>query len=152
MEKKIFFTPKHLENGNIIDQIGSIIVLAFVFCMILAYSAYGKITQERLSINNTAKEYLYKMEENGYMSSEDIDNFKSDMAKIGATVTSMEANGESTSCSQVTYGDKVILAFNVEFENPFFSVFTKEGGSLFKIMGFDEKISYDVNMSSTAKW
>lgn len=152
MEKKTNFDPKHLEKGNVIDQIGSVIVLAFMFCMILAYSAYGKITQERLLINNTAKEYLYRMEENGYMSPEDIVNFENDMKAIGATVTSLEANGEETDCDQVTYGDKVTLAFNVEFENPFFSVFTKEGGSLFRIMGFDEKISYDVVMSSTAKW
>lgn len=157
MEKKKNFVPKRFEDGNVIDQIGSIIVVAFIFCLILAYSAYGKITQERLSINNVAKEYLYKMEEIGYMSTEDFANFKDDMAAIGATVNAasvseLSAQGVQTDDTQVTYGDKVTLAFNVEFENPFYSIFTKEGGSLFRIMGFDEKISYDVIMSSTAKW
>lgn len=157
MEKKKHFIPKRFEDGNVIDQIGSIIVVAFIFCLILAYSAYGKITQERLSINNVAKEYLYKMEEIGYMSTEDFANFKDDMAAIGATVNAasvseLGAQGVQTDDTQVTYGDKVTLAFNVEFENPFYSIFTKEGGSLFRIMGFDEKISYDVIMSSTAKW
>lgn len=157
MEKKKHFVPKRFEDGNVIDQIGSIIVVAFIFCLILAYSAYGKITQERLSINNVAKEYLYKMEEIGYMSTEDFANFKDDMAAIGAivnaaSVSELGAQGVQTDDTQVTYGDKVTLAFNVEFENPFYSIFTKEGGSLFRIMGFDEKISYDVIMSSTAKW
>lgn len=161
MDKKKFFNPMRLEKGNVIDQIGSILVVAFIFCLILAYSAYGKITQERLAINNVAKEYLYKMEEIGYMSPEDFQNFKDDMSNIGVTVVGADgstdasvltAQGEQTDYNQVTYGDTVTLAFTVQFENPFYTIFTKEGGSLFNIMGFEENISYDVVMSSTAKW
>lgn len=159
MTKKKFFCLKHLEKGNVIDQIGSIFVVAFIFAMILAYAAYGKVTQQRLSINNIAKEYLYRMEENGYMSDEDRENFVEDMSYIGVTVnggatsvSALTAKGEVTDGTQVTYGDKVTLAFTAEFENPFFSLFTKAGGSMFRIMGFEEKITYEVVMSSTAKW
>jgi len=157
MKKEKFFHIKRLEEGTVIDQIGSVLVIAFIFCLILAYAAYGKVTQQRLAINNIAKEYLYRMEENGYMSDDDFNHFISDMSLIGVTinaadVASLGAQGEQTDYIQVTYGDKVTLAFTAEFENPFFSLFTKEGGSLFRIMGFDEKISYDVVTSSTAKW
>ena len=154
---KEFLYHKRLEKGTVIDQVGSVLVVAFIFALILAYSAYGKIVQQRLLINNVAKEYLYVMEENGYMSDEDFESFVNDMAYIGVTVnatdvSNMGANGYLTDDIQVTYGDKVTLAFTAEFENPFFSLFTKEGGSMFRIMGFDEKISYDVVRSSTAKW
>lgn len=143
---------KKIEKGNIIDQLGSIILVAFVFALILAYSGYGKVTQERLAINNVAKEYLYKMEEQGYLSSDNEDLLVSDMKSIGATVNSTKLeDGTATSTSQVTYGDKVTLALQVSFSNPFYTLFGMKN-SQFHIPGFEKELNYIVRMSSTAKW
>ena len=151
--KEVF---KRLEYGNVIDQIGSILVVAFIFALILAYSAYGKLTQERLAVDNVAKEYLYKMEEYGYLRSEDEANLESDMSAVGATITdygeTTRENGAAHADDvQVTYGDQVILDLTLTYPNPFFNVFSSEN-SWIKVMGFEEMIEYKIRMSATAKW
>lgn len=143
---------KQLERGSVISQIGSILIVAFIFALILAYSAYGKITQERLAINNVAKEYLYKMEEMGFLSSEDQVNLDLDMANIGATIVSYTtSDGSITDTSQVTYGDRVTLALAISFQNPLYRVFSTDE-AMFQIHGFEENLNYELVMSSTAKW
>lgn len=151
MDKKRKFVPKRFEEGNIIDQLGSIIMVAFMFALILAYASYGKITQERLAIDNVSKEYLYKMEEVGYLSDDDRDRLIEDMAAIGVVVNDFSANGVSTNTTQVTYGDKVTLALNVTFENPLYTTFSRND-SYIRFLGFEENLSYNIVMSSTAKW
>lgn len=138
-----------MEPANIIDELGSIFVMIFIIALILLYTAYGKLTQERLAINNIAKEYLYKMEETGYLSDEDMDRMEADMKNIG--VTEIIFDTVNTDTKQVPYGDSVTLAFNVIFPNPLFETFSRDG-SYIRVMGFDPYLSYDVNISSTAKW
>lgn len=135
------------EKGNIIDQLGSIIVMAFVFAMILAFASYGKIVLMKLTVNNTAKEYLYKMEQNGYMTENDRDAMSEKLAEYGITVVDEYAG---TTKSQVPYGDQVKLMCEVEFTNPMYSVFKE--GSYIVIPGFPEKLSYNVSLTATSKW
>ncbi len=143
-----------IEEGNIIDCLAAILIVFFIFAMILAYSAYGKITQERLLIDQRAKEYLYRMEEYGYIKEGDPDESHApstneliqELADMGVTVTIDDA----TTTEQAGYGDKVTLAFNSVFPNPLFVTFGQ--ASMFKILGFNNTISYFVTMSSTAKW
>lgn len=146
--KNLFVHKKTTEKGNIIDQLGSIIVMAFVFAMILAFAAYGKIVQAKLSINNIAKEYLYRMEQNGLMTSEDMAEMTEKLANEGITVIENGFNGTTT--EQVPYGEEVILICNVEFENPLYSVFKE--GSYIVISGFPEKLQYGVSLPATSKW
>ena len=145
---------ERLEYGNAIDQIGSILVVVFIFALILAYSAYGKLTQERLAVDNVAKEYLYKMEEYGYLRSEDEDAMVLAMESVGAEVVSFgdtTREKESASDAQVTYGDQVILDLTLSYPNPFFNVFSSDNAWI-KILGFEEDIQYHIRMSATAKW
>lgn len=149
--KSIF---KRLEYGNVIDQIGSILVVVFIFALILAYSAYGKLTQERLAVDNVAKEYLYRMEEYGYLRSEDEDAMVAAMESVGAKVVSFgdtTREKESGSDVQVTYGDQVVLDLTLSYPNPFFNVFSSDNAWI-KILGFEKEIQYHVRMSATAKW
>lgn len=136
------------EEGNIIDQLGSIIVMVFVFAMILANAAYGKTVQMKLSIDNIAKEYLYAMEQNGILDADNKNNMVSDLADIGVTVVDDFAG--STVEKQAAYGDKVKLICHVQFENPLYSVF--ENGVVVTIPGFVQTIDYEINMSATSKW
>lgn len=145
---------ERLEYGNVIDQIGSILVVIFIFALILAYSAYGKLTQERLAVDNVAKEYLYKMEEYGYLRIEDETEMVEAMNKVGATVVSFgETTRESelSTDAQVTYGDQVVLDLTLTYPNPLFNVFSSDNAWI-KIFGFDSEIEYRIRMSATAKW
>lgn len=136
------------EQGNIIDQLGSIIVMFFVFAMILAYAAYGNVVQKRLSIDNVAKKYLYLMEQNGQLTSDDQTDMTNELANYGVTVVNYD--GTTTVNTRVAYGDTVNLVCHVLFENPLYSVF--ETGDLIKIPGFNQNIEYTVELSATSKW
>lgn len=139
---------KRKEEGNFIDQMGSIIVLAFVFVMILAFAAYGRLTEARLEFNNVAKTYLYRMEEYGYLRDEDRAQMVGDFEAAGAYEVAVNAG---TTSVQQAYGDKVALDVTVEFQNPLYTVFSTEG-AMFKIFGFSTGISYNIKRESTAKW
>lgn len=149
---------KRKENGNAIDLIASVFVVAFIFALILSYACYGKTVQERLAIDNIAKKYLYRMEENGYMLPAEKDMMVADLGRIGATV---EENGWTvttssgtyvTDESQVTYGDTVTLACKVKFPNPFYQTFGT-AGAFFRMNRYTEEyVSYEIVMSSTSKW
>ena len=148
IRKKLHSIMRRIEPANIIDELGSIFVMIFIIALILVFTSYGKLTQQRLAINNIAKEYLYKMEETGYLSVDDMVKMETDMKEIGVTELTF---GPETDTQQVTYGDSVTLAFHVVFPNPLFSTFSQED-SYIKILGFDPDLGYDVNISSTAKW
>ena len=151
------FCPNKKEQGNVIDYLGSLFVVAFIFVMILAYAAYGKVTQQRLAIDNCAKEYLYRMEEYGFIA-KDAASVVGHSPTIAELVDSYEAIGveavvdeANTTVSQVGYGDPVTLTLTATFDNPLFTTFGDED-SMFSILGFDEKLAYNVSISSTAKW
>lgn len=142
-----------MENGNIIDELGSIFVMIFIVALILVYTAYGRLTQERLAVNNIAKEYLYKMEEQGYLSPDDKINMENDLASEvdGITVAWDAVTQNVNPEQQVTYGDTVTLSFSVTFPNPLFMTFSRDE-SYVKIPGFSNTLTYPVSVSSTAKW
>lgn len=142
----IKFKKTQTEEGNIIDQLGSIIVMVFIFAMILANAAYGSSVQKRLNIDNVAKTYLYIMEQNGYLSEEDETNMTNELASLGVSVVSFEG----TTKTQVAYGDRVTLQCKVEFQNPLYSVF--ENGAVVNLPGFPSTISYNIYSTATSKW
>lgn len=134
------------EEGNVVDQLGSIIVMMFIFAMILAFAAYGNSVQKRLNIDNIAKQYLYAMEQNGFLSEDDQKSMSDKLADIGVTIV----NFDGTTDTQVAYGDEVILDCDVEFQNPLYSVF--ENGRVVNLPGFPATISYEIYISATSKW
>ena len=145
---RLIAEPKDREDGNIIDQLGTIIIMLFIFSMVLAYAAYGKTVQQKLMIDNTAKEYLYIMEQTGYLQDTDKGTLTTSLNDKGITVTDDFAG---TDFNQVAYGDKVTLSFQCEFQNPLFTTFSKDS-ALFHIPGLNKMITYTVYMTATSKW
>ena len=145
--KNLKHSPLQNEEGNIIDQMGAIIVMIFIFAMIMAYAAYGRTVQIRLRIDNASKEALYAMEQEGFMSDKTKEKLEASFAEEGVTVTSW---GETTT-EQVAYGDPVTLECSVVFKNPFFLAFNTSS-TWFDLSGFKEDSTYEVKMSATSKW
>ena len=46
---------KHYAYGNVIDLMGSLIVMMFCFALIFAMMCYGKLTEMKLSIDEVCK-------------------------------------------------------------------------------------------------
>ncbi len=139
---------RHREEGNIIDQLGAIIVMGFIFALLLVYAAYVKSVQMKLRIDNVSKEYLYVMEQEGYLSDANLANLVADLEAEEVAVTNGFAG---TTFDQVPYGDQVVLTYECEFTNPLFKTFGQDD-SMFHIPGFEQMNTYDVWMSATAKW
>lgn len=164
---------KKMEQGNlIVDQLSSIIVMAFMFAMLLAYVSSSKLVQMRLAIDNIAKEYLYQMEQKGLLTGEMMGFMKDDLAAIGIYEDSIVFDGTShTGTTQAAYGDKVTLKCTVTFPNPIYTLLSAETrgngrpyeldengnptnpeGTMFTLGGISPTITYTANMSATAKW
>ena len=135
------------EDGNVVDQMGTLIVMIFVFAMVLAYAAYGRTVQIRLRIDNACKEALYSMEQQGYLTDEAADALEVSLTAEGVAIASM---GETTT-EQVAYGDPVLLECDVTFKNPFFLAFNTSS-TWFDLTGFSADSQYSVRMSATSKW
>jgi len=140
------------EDGNIIDELGSIFVMAFIFALILAFAVYGRMVQTRLAIDNIAKEYLYEMEQEGTLAKESQALMTADLAAMGVEIdTDAGGWGVTDIDNQVPYGDEVVLECHVQFKNPLFQVFsgsTWVSGAL----SIDENLHYAVNFKATSKW
>lgn len=156
------------ESGSlVIDELGSLLVMAFVFAMLLAYVAYSKQVQMKLAIDNVAKEYLYQMEQEGYLSNEMMNLMTEDLVLIGVKRESISFAGTShMDTNQAAYGDIITLRCSVTFDNPLYTLLSVEkhsngqeynpqtnaSGTFFTIAGLNPTITYNINMPATAKW
>lgn len=159
-------------GSMVIDELSCILVMGFMFAMIFAYTGYSKMVQTRLAIDNVAKEYLYQMEQVGYLSSEMEHLMAEDLALIGVDKNTIDFSRTShKETNQAAYGDIVTLNCVVTFDNPLYSMLSVEKksngreytldnngnptnpeGTMFTVAGLNPKITYTVNMSATAKW
>ena len=141
------------EQGTVLaDELGSLLVIAFMFAILLAYAGYSKMVQMKLSIDNVSKEYLYQMEQDGYLSEEMKGFMIEDLKLLGIYEDSISF--EETTETQVAYGDRVTLNCSVTFANPLYDLLSadRHGESLFSVIGLKKTVTYKISMSATAKW
>lgn len=153
------FAPFQMEAGNIVDQLGSLLVMLFMFVMVMVFAAYSKSAMMRISIDNITKEYLYQMEQYGCLTTEMQAAMRQELRDIGVDYGT---NGETISFEgtsnlgdhQATYGDRVTIVCTMTFPNPIYEVVSseKKGNMLFTVAGIPRTISYTSKMSATSKW
>lgn len=135
------------EHGWMVDQLGALLVILFVCAILVAFIQYSKLVEIKLSCDNIGKKYLYQMEQMGYMTAEDKQNMKNELANAldltEAQKNSITFSGVGTNGVQVSYGGRVELICNVTFSNPMAENF----GTMFA-----PEMSYQINMSATSKW
>ena len=149
------------EHGTLFfDEIGSIFIIFLTFSLILAFACYAKLITIKLSVNNITKEYLYQMEQYGYLSADLQDNMREDLNKMNIHTEDDCFTGTSHGATnQARYGEKITLVCDVFFENPLYTYLSSkehpdEHGILFTIdiPESNKYIYYTVEMLSTSKW
>ena len=155
------------EEGNAIDWMAGVIIMIMMFVMIMAFAAYGRQVDIRLDVNTVSKKYLYKLEEFGYLTSEEYNEYLDELKGIftnseDVTVTSItDSTGKSGTpvgkSNQVAYGDTVKLMAKIKFRNPIYTYMDTRGkknkGTLwFSVTGLDEYTEYTIDISGTSKW
>lgn len=132
------------ENGNFVDQMGTLFIMVFVFILILVFAAYGSMVRDRLAIDNYAKEYLYQMEQTGYLSSTLKSQLKNNLEGLGCTNVVIEATSD-----KVPYGTTIKLGYECDIPNPLYKYLS--GSAMgFEIIGILEEIPYKNTMTATA--
>lgn len=141
---------KNEEGSMLIDEMASLLVMVFVFVMVLVYISYTQMIQTKMVIDNKAKEYLYAMEEEGYLTTTLKNEMKSELEALGCNVVSFTG----TTVTQVEYGKGIKLYCKVTFPNPLYKNLSSEkhGGGIFTMIGLTDTITYEIKMSSTSKW
>lgn len=146
------------------DYVAAVFIVSFTVAMIFLFTGYSKIVQQRLAVDNIAKEYLYIAEENGFLTSSNIDSLVNDLEKAGCYRESIDLTG--TTITQVAYGGRVTVSIYCEYDNPLFTLFTKQISNTNdfhvdestvdndgnKVNGTKPKLKYSHSISSTSKW
>lgn len=136
------------ENGNFIDMMGSLFIMVFIFILILVFTAYGSMVRSRLAIDNNAKEYLYQMEQSGFLSSTLKTQFKNNLEGLGCTNVKIDATSD-----KVPYGSSIKLGYECEIPNPLYKYIAEEkkGNAMgFGMIGISPTIHYKNTMTATA--
>ena len=147
------------EAGNIIDQMGSIFVMVFMFVMVLVFAGYSKMVMMRINIDTVTKGYLYQMEEEGCLTAEMQQYMKEELRDIGVNYG---VDGDAISFAgtsnlgddQAPYGSRITLQCSMSFPNPMYETIgqEKKGDTWFTIPGLARTLDYTVKMTATSKW
>ena len=149
------------EGGNIIDQMGSLIVMMFCFALIFAMICYGKMVEMKLSIDEVCKTYLYQMEQEGCLTNDKQQEMVDDLTNIGVRASSISLTGTTNlgEINQAAYGDTMNLICSVKFTNPLYTMLARETKGDDPNLPFviesgvlSPEISYTADMTATAKW
>jgi len=142
-----------MEDGMMVDELGTLFVLLFCVVLILSYASFSRMVQMRLAIDNVCKEYLYQMEQSGTLSTQMQADMKSELQAIGVDAASISFAGTShLGTNQAKYGDKITLKCSVQFDNPLYRTFGRQKSNWFKLLGVPPKISYSKQTQATSRW
>lgn len=147
------------DDGNVIDLMGSLIVMMFCFALIFAMMCYGKLTEMKLSIDEVCKTYLYQMEQEGCLTVENQKDMIDDLVALGVRLDSIKFDGTTNlGTNQAAYGDKMNLITTVSFTNPLYTMLARETKGDNPMLFVVERgilapeVTYTVDMTATAKW
>ena len=141
------------EDGTAIDILNSCFVLIFAFATVLMLIAYSKTVEIKLEADMIAKNYLYSMENQGYMDDDMKKAIKDKFLENNITCTVIEKstseNDKYTTREQVAYGQQVELFVKLEFANPIYETFKEN--TVFHYFAPD-KLHYELDYTTTSKW
>lgn len=132
------------KRGEVEEFFVQILGIIFAFAIMIYGIYYAKTIIVYNNANQIAREYILRMETNGFLSSEDIENLKTEAGKAGMNNVSIDAS--ATQPGDTKYGDKVTLTINFDEQ------VKKINLSYFNPKDEPDKISVEITKSSTAKF
>ncbi len=135
-------SSKKKKKGSILKMLPVLLGIAAVSVLSIMYITYMDVMDKREMAFQISREYLLRMETEGYLTDEAAEKMISELEEIGAT----NINLAGTTFSQVEYGDKIIL--NIEARIPMDEIV------LTNLFNIDSRKIYQklyINKSTTAK-
>lgn len=136
---------KEKEPGNAIDLMASGFVLLFCILMILFTLSYAEVVELKLEADMIGKNYLYRMEQEGYLSPDG----KSEMIAAFQEKEMQVIINLATTIQQVPYGEPVTLDVNITCKNPVYEQL--QNNWLINTI-IKPELKYHLNYTTTSKW
>ena len=96
---------KALQRGNVGDLMLTGVCMLAMTVMMLAYMDSLELLEQKREVGQLARKYILQMETTGYLTAENSEALKTELAAVGATEISL--NG--TTVNPVGYGENIIL-------------------------------------------
>lgn len=94
-------------KGNIIDWLGSVIVILAIVLLILSYLNFTRVFDIKEDVKQVSREYMLKMETVGYLTPEDSVSLTNRLNALG--VKNIDLTG-STVGEPAGYGNSIVLS------------------------------------------
>lgn len=100
------------KSGSMMKMIPVLLAMAAMTAITVMYLTYMSDYDKRESADQIAREYILRMETQGYLSEEMKNNLISDLGDIGVK----SINLQGTTMSKAAYGDEIVLMINADIE------------------------------------
>lgn len=145
------------ENGFAIDLLSTCLVIIVAFFLVLVMLTFSKVVETKIDADIIGKNYLYRMEQQGYFKGTDKDDMIKSFKAKGITTSNESVElkiNTDTTVKQVAYGAPVTLDFTVTFANPMYDYLPERVGAVgIKAKGLLAKdFSYTLKYTTTSKW
>jgi hypothetical protein len=120
-----------------------LMTMVAVFIIIMLYITYSADLYKKDKIDITAREYILKMEAEGYLITDDENDLINELQMLGMNNISLAG----TTLSKVGYANKVNLIINGQISIPDYTI-----NNLFSIEKTTKIININIDKSSTAKY
>lgn len=151
---KHYFLHKKTD-ANVVDQLGTVFMVAFCLGLIVMFACYTKITETVMRIDSCCLTYLNVMEQQGYLPAEYLDQFSTDLQNLGVTRANLTTTPDYLTGAQASYGSVISLQIEVDIQNPIYYLFSSERNpkSWLKLSGLTPTLHYaPPAYTSTSKW
>ena len=145
---------KQEESGNMIDLTACLLVFVFTFAMILLYMAYTKSAQMKMTVDNVAKEYIYRLEETGIIDDTMKANLEKSLKAVGCTNVTFPDGWSNAYKRQVPYGDELYFRVEMDLPNPLYEMLGAESGkeTIVTFSFIPKTIHYTLERRSVSRW
>lgn len=100
------------KRGSMMKMLPVLLAMAAMTAITVMYLTYMSDYDKRESADQIAREYILKMETQGYLTVEMKDNLITDLGDIGFG----HINLQGTTMSKADYGDEIVLIINAVLE------------------------------------
>lgn len=129
-------------SSSVLDMIPLIFTVVVVGLLGIAFATWTVNFERKNEVDTIAREYLLRMESNGYLSAEDIANLTSDLQDAHL----LNINLSGTTTTEVSNGEIIILSIEGELELLNYKIL-----DIFKTESTTENKNISIIKKSTAK-
>lgn len=101
------------DKGSFYDILIQCMLFIFVCIFIVACFDYMKVVGTKQACGQIARAYILRMESEGYLTSEDLNQMKNELTELG--IINISTSGTTTINNPSQYGEQITLQFSGDY-------------------------------------